>query len=139
MAIRKKANGLEKRCSVAFFSFGFAFCFQILLFSLSRTDRKKFALCSCFFTKQTPQNSFSLDFNFSNKHATYNKQLQITPGRYPRGVITLTRPLSRAKNYSGNLAILSGIGRLGTLSGKCDVVQGHPRKKWGHWTKFVFR
>ena len=54
---------------------------------------------------------------------------------WERGVRTLTRPLSgEQQNFSGNMEILPGIGRLKITSGKHEIISGHCRKKAGQDT-----
>ena len=47
-----------------------------------------------------------------------------------RGVTTLTRPVSGEQhNFSGNMEIFPGIGKLEKISGKDEIIPGHCMKK----------
>ena len=50
---------------------------------------------------------------------------------------TLTRPVSgEQQNFSGNMEILPGIGRLEKSSGKYEIISGHCMKKAGQDTTY---
>ena len=50
-------------------------------------------------------------------------------------VTTLRRPVSgEQQNFSGNMEILPGIGRLEKISGKHEIISGHCMKKAGQDT-----
>ena len=52
-----------------------------------------------------------------------------------RGMTTQTRPVSgEQQNFSGNMEILPGIGRLEKFSGKHEIISGHCMKKAGQDT-----
>ena len=52
-----------------------------------------------------------------------------------RGVTTPTRPVSgEQQNFSGNMEIFPGIGRLEKISGKHEIISGHCMKKAGQDT-----
>ena len=55
------------------------------------------------------------------------------------GVTTLTNAvLGQSQNCFRNLEISPGIGTIGNFSGKHVIIQGHCRKKSGHWRKCYF-
>ena len=57
------------------------------------------------------------------------------PRPLERGVTTLTRPVSgEQQNFSGNMEILPGIGRLEKNSAKHEIISGHCMKKSGQVT-----
>ena len=52
-----------------------------------------------------------------------------------RGMTTQTSPVSgEQQNFSGNMEILPGIGRLEKISGKREIISGHCMKKGGQDT-----